>query len=73
MMYYEIRAGGHLDQTWADWFEGLAISNQENGEAVLAGHLPDQAALHGVLARLRDLNVPLLAVTRTEPDAASAP
>jgi hypothetical protein len=72
-MYYVIRVGGHLDQIWADRFDGLTISNQENGEAVLAGHLPDQAALHGVLARLRDLNVPLLAATRTEPDAASAP
>jgi hypothetical protein len=72
-MYYVIRVGGHLDQTWADWFDGLTISNQDNGEAVLAGHLPDQATLHGVLARLRDLNVPLIAATRTEPDAAGAP
>jgi hypothetical protein len=66
-MYYVIRVGGHLDQTWADWFEGLGVNNQEQGEAVLAGHLPDQVALYSVLARLGVLNVPLISVARALP------
>ncbi len=65
--YYNIRVRGHLDQSWSDWFEGLAISNESNGEAVLAGSIVDQAALHGLLARVRDLGLPLLAVIQVEP------
>jgi hypothetical protein len=60
--YYEIRVQGHLAGHWAAWFAGMTITNQPNGEAVLYGPLVDQSALHGVLARIRDLGLPLLAV-----------
>jgi hypothetical protein len=61
-MYYHIRVQGHLDATWAAWFDPLTITNAANGEAVLAGELPDQSALHGVLIKIRDLGLPLIAV-----------
>ena len=60
--YYEICVKSHLESTWADWFEGLAISNLENGEAMLSGYLPDQAALHGVLNRISNLGLSLISV-----------
>jgi hypothetical protein len=60
---YEIRVKGHLDQGWGEWFGGLEITNLKGGEAVLSGELPDQAALHGVLNKVRDLGLPLLAIT----------
>ncbi len=60
--YYHIIVRGHLDAHWSAWFDGLTITNRSNGEAVLAGPLVDQAALHGVLTKLRDLGLPLLAV-----------
>lgn len=63
-MFYEIRVQGHLDARWAEWFGGLELVNLDNGEAVISGFLADQAALHGVLGRIRDLNIPLLAVSR---------
>ena len=66
--YYNIRVRGHLDQSWSEWFEGLAISNEANGDAVLAGSIVDQAALHGLLASVRDLGLPLLAVVQIETD-----
>ena len=66
--YDNIRVRGHLDQSWSDWFEGLAISNESNGDAVLAGSIVDQAALHGLLASVRDLGLPLLAVVQIETD-----
>ncbi len=58
----EIRVKGHLAGHWSDWFDGMAISNETNGEAVLRGMLADQAALHGILIKIRDLGLPLLAV-----------
>ena len=61
---YRIRVQGHLDHTFAAWFDGLTISNLENGEAVLSGPIVDQAALHGILIKVRDLGLPLLAVNR---------
>ncbi len=61
-MQYEIRVRGHLGSEWSSWFGGLAITNLEQGEAVLAGQMPDQAALHGVLMQIRDLGLPLLSV-----------
>ncbi len=70
-MRYQIRVQGHLDGDWAEWFDGLAISNLTNGEMLLAGDLPDQAALHGVLAKVRDLGLPLLAVRRLGADGAA--
>ena len=59
---YEIRIKGHLDKSWADWFDSLNLSHQANGETLLSGALPDQAALHGVLNRLRDLGIELISV-----------
>ncbi|MCL4248010.1 MAG: hypothetical protein KJ065_07665 [Anaerolineae bacterium] len=61
-LYYEIRVKGHLDKSWADWFEGLAISHKDHGETLLSGPLTDQAALHGLLNRLRGLGIELIAV-----------
>jgi hypothetical protein len=61
-IFYEIRVKGHLDETWIDWFEGLAISNGEDGDAVLSGSLPDQAALQGVLNRISSLGLTLISV-----------
>lgn len=59
---YHIRIKGHLNQHWSDWFGGLTITNEPNGETVLAGPLADQAALHGVLIKVRDLGLPLIAL-----------
>lgn len=59
---YQIKVNGHLDATWAEWFEGLAISNLESGEALLSGYLQDQAALQGVLKRISDMGLILISV-----------
>jgi hypothetical protein len=59
---YQIRIKGHLGPQWADWFEGLVITLEEDGNTLLTGPLIDQAALHGVLKRVRDLGMPLLSV-----------
>ena len=60
--YYQITVKGHLDPTWSAWFDDLTITNEANGEAVLAGPIVDQAALHGVLIKVRDLGLPLISV-----------
>ena len=65
--HYEIHVKGHLDDRWADWFDGLTITRVENGETLLAGPVADQAALHGLITKLRDLALPLLSVNRIEP------
>jgi hypothetical protein len=70
MTIYEIRVQGHLDQRWSAWFEGLAITYDTDDNTVLRGPLVDEAALHGVLIKVRDLAVPLLAVHRVEERAA---
>lgn len=62
--YYEIRIQGQLDSSWRAWFGGLTVTPLANGETLIAGSLPDQAALHGILTKLRDLNLPILAVIR---------
>jgi len=67
MSIYEIRVKGHLDQSWSDWFEGLTITHQE-GCTVLHGPLADEAALHGVLIKVRDLALPLLRLCREDAD-----
>ena len=61
---YEIRVEGHLSDHWSQWFEGLAICKQPNGETVLRGVLIDQAALFGVLSSIHDLNLNLISVSR---------
>jgi hypothetical protein len=61
---YQIRIKGHLGRHWADWFEGLTITLEDNGETLLTGSLVDQAALHGVLKKVRDLGMPLVSVNR---------
>ena len=61
---YQIRVQGHLSDRWATWLDDLKIENQPNGEAMLSGPLADQAALHGVLGRIRDLGLTLIALNR---------
>ena len=69
---YEIRLKGHLDDRWADWFDGLSLTRDDDGTTLLTGPVVDQAALHGVFRKVRDLGVPLLSVTRVRPDQADA-
>jgi hypothetical protein len=69
---YLIRVKGHLGQQWNEWFDGFTITNVEQGEAILCGINVDQAALHGALMKVRDLGLPLLAVSRVAADAALA-
>jgi hypothetical protein len=70
---YEIRLQGHLGAHWAAWFDGLALTHADDGTTVLHGPVADQAALHGLLSKVRDLGLPLLSVTRVGPDQADAP
>lgn len=65
-IYCEIRVKGHLSKQWVVWFSGLQIENQPEGHAVLSGPLPDQAALYGVLNRMRDLGLALVSVNCVE-------
>ena len=71
-MVYQIRVTGHLGAEWIDWFDGLSITLQDNGETLLSGPVIDQAALHGLLRKVRDLGMPLLSVIRLQPDQADA-
>ena len=64
---YEIRIKGHLDDRWADWFEGLTFTHESDGTTLLDGLLTDQAALHGVLNRIRDLGLPIISVQLVRP------
>jgi hypothetical protein len=64
--YYQLRIQGHLDDQWADWFAGLAVTREENGDTLLSGPVADQAALHGPLRKVRDLGIPLVSVNRVE-------
>jgi hypothetical protein len=59
---YEIRIKGHLENRWSDWFEGLTITLEENGDTILIGPVADQAALHGLLRKVRNLGLPLVSV-----------
>ena len=61
---YEIRVKGHLAPRWADWFDGLTLTQESDGTTVLCGSVVDQAALHGLLGKVRDLGLPLVAVRR---------
>ena len=66
MTVYEIRVQGHLDRRRSAWFDGLTVTHTTNGETILAGPVEDEAALHGLLIRVRDLHLPLIAVNRVE-------
>ena len=68
---YEIRLKGHLDDRWADRFEGLTITLEENGDTLLTGPVIDQATLHGLLKKVRDLGIPLVSVIPVEPSRSS--
>jgi hypothetical protein len=70
---YEIRIKGHLDDRWAAWFSGLTIIREDNGETHLTGMVVDQAALHGLLRKVRDLGMPLVSVIQVEPKQANGP
>jgi hypothetical protein len=71
--FYQIRIKGHLDDKWADRFEGLTLTREDNGETLLTGPVVDQAALHGLLRKVRDLGLPLVAVIHVEPEQADVP
>jgi hypothetical protein len=67
---YQIRLKGHLDTQWADWFGGLTIALEANGDTLLSGPVLDQAELHGLLKKVRDLGLPLVSVSPVEPGQA---
>ena len=64
---YEIRLAGHLHPRWTAWFDGLTLTHEKDGTTVLRGPIADQAALHGVLQKVRDLGVPLISVNDVDP------
>ena len=66
-MVYQIRIKGHLGDQWTDWFGGLTIRLEEDGDTILTGPVVDQAALYGLLKRVRDLGMPLVSIHRVEP------
>jgi hypothetical protein len=68
---YEIQVKGHLGPRWTAWFDGLSVTNEDGGIAVIRGAVVDQAALHGVLQKLRDIGLPLLSVTQIPLDAST--
>jgi hypothetical protein len=70
--YYEIHIKGHLDERWSEWFAGLKLTCLEGDVTLLSGLLPDQTALHGLLERVRDLNLTLLSVTSGSPSTQEA-
>ena len=67
-MHYEIRVRGVLDGGWSAWFDGLQVTSDDRGQTTIAGPVTDQAALHGLLAKIRDLGLPLLSVRRIDKD-----
>lgn len=71
--WYEIRLKGHLNSRWAAWFDGLALTNEPDGTTVIQGPVVDQAALHGLLQKLRDVGIPLISLTQVDPDHPGVP
>jgi hypothetical protein len=67
-MVYQIRLKGHLGRQWTDWFEGLTLTLEDNGETLLTGPVVDQAALYGLLRKVRDLGLPLVEVIQVKPE-----
>ena len=70
---YEIRLRGHLDSRWAAWFDGLSLTNSSDGTTIICGPVADQAALYGLLQKVRDLGLPLVSVTQVQPGQPHAP
>jgi len=70
---YEIRLKGHLGSRWAAWFYGLSLTNESDGSTIIQGPVVDQAALHGLLQKVRDLGLPLVSVTHVDPDQPDVP
>jgi len=70
---YEIRLKGHLGNRWATWFDGLALTTNSDGTTTIHGIVVDQSALHGLLQKVRDVGLPLISVTRVEPDQRDLP
>ena len=70
---YQIRLKGHLDDRWADWFDGLTLTRDDTNTTLLTGPVVDQAALHGLLRRVRDLGLPLVSVIQVDPTQAKDP
>jgi hypothetical protein len=68
VVQYEIRVAGHLSSRWTAWFDGLTLTRADDGTTVIRGPIVDQAALHGVLQKLRDLGIPLVSVTQLRPE-----
>jgi hypothetical protein len=66
--YYELRVNGVLDSRWSAWFDGLRVTSDESGQTVIAGPVVDQAALHGLLTKVRDLGLPLISVRQIDPN-----
>ena len=72
-MVYQIRVKSHLRSDWTDWFDGLTITLEDTGDTLLTGPVVDQAALHGLLKKVRDLGMPLVSVNPMEPGQADLP
>jgi hypothetical protein len=71
--WYEIRVRGHLDARWAAWFDGLTLTHGSDGTTIIEGPVADQAALHGLLQKIRDLGLPLISVNHVAPGHPRAP
>jgi hypothetical protein len=72
-LVYQIRIKGHLGREWSDWFDGLTITLEDDGETLLTGPVVDQAALHSLLRKVRDVGMPLVSVMCVSPDQAKTP
>jgi hypothetical protein len=70
---YEIRIQGHLGSRWAAWFDGLSLTPDSDGTTIIRGFVADQAALHGLLQKVRDIGLPLVSVTQVEADRPDVP